>query len=375
MTIIADENIPFAQEAFGQFGTVRLLPGRSISRHDLEHADALIVRSVTQVNNRLLHGTPVQFVGTATIGTEHLQYDWLIQQGITVADAAGCNSRSVAEYLLATLLELRQLGHLIIPGGTVGIIGMGRIGSLVANIATLLKLHVVPYDPPRSQRDGFPSATLQQALGCDVVTLHVPLVNYGEHPTVHLLDAPRLRMLQTGSTLVNTSRGAVVDLPELVDGLNKGMFQAVVDVWEGEPEIPVDLATNATIITPHIAGYSFEGKLRGTEMMADALAAFAGLTNNWRMEQHLPPLNEPIALIEGIAGLDAVEYSVRRAFDIRIDDANIRALLAEGTTERRNGFDALRKGYRIRREFPAFIVIGADSTTAGLLAALGFRLG
>lgn len=375
MTIIADENIPFANETFGQFGLVRLLPGRQLSRRDLEHADALIVRSVTQVNSGLLGGTSVQFVGTATIGTEHLHHDWLIQQGIAVADAAGCNSRSVAEYLLAALLELRRLGHLTIPGGTIGIIGMGRIGTLVANMAAMLGLHVVPHDPPRSQRDGFPSATLQQALGCDVVTLHVPLVSEGEHPTHHLLDGPRFAMLQGGSTLINTSRGGVVDVPELVAGLNKGVFQAVVDVWEGEPEIPVDLASNATIITPHIAGYSFEGKLRGTEMMADALAAFTGLANNWKMEQHLPPIAEPIVLLEGMVGVDAVDYSVRKAFDIRIDDANIRALLREGATERRNGFDALRKSYRIRREFPAFTVTGAEATTAGLLAGLGFRLG
>jgi erythronate-4-phosphate dehydrogenase len=373
MTIIADENIPFASKAFGQFGAVRLLPGRQISRRDLDDADALIVRSVTQVNSGLLGGTGVQFVGTATIGTEHLQQDWLRGQGIAVADAAGCNSRSVAEYLVAALLQLRRLGRLSIPGGTLGIIGMGRIGTLVASMAEIVGLRVIPHDPPRSQREGFQSATLVQALGCDAVTLHVPLVRNGEHPTVRLLDASRLAMLQPASTLINTARGGVVDVPELVAGLEQGLFHAIVDVWEGEPEIPVGLARNATIITPHIAGYSLEGKLRGTEMMADALAAFVGGTNNWKMEAHLPPSPEPIALPD--VGMDGVEYAVRKAFDIRVDDAAIRGVMEEEAAERRNQFDALRKGYRTRREFTAFTVAGADAATAGVLASLGFRLG
>ncbi|MCC7439210.1 MAG: 4-phosphoerythronate dehydrogenase [Armatimonadetes bacterium] len=375
MTIIADENIPFASAAFGQFGAVRLLPGRQISHGDLRDADALIVRSVTQVNSGLLGGTPVRFVGTATIGTEHLQHDWLRQQGLTVADAAGCNSRSVAEYLLAALLRLRRLGRLSIPGGTLGIIGMGRIGTLVADMAAILGLRVVPHDPPRAERERFQSATLAQALGCDAVTLHVPLVSNGDHPTVHLLEASRLAMLQPGSTLINTARGAVVELPELVAGLHQGLFHAIVDVWEGEPEIPVALARDSTIITPHIAGYSLEGKLRGTQMMADALAKFVGTANNWTMEEHLPPPPEPIVLLEPRAGMDAVEQAVRKAFDICVDDAAIRAVMGAGATERRNQFDALRKGYRARREFTAFTVTGAPATTAGLLASLGFGVG
>lgn len=375
MEIVADENIPFAREAFGQFGTVRLVPGRQICRRDLEQAGALVVRSVTRVNGQLLDGTPVRFVGTATIGTEHLDHGWLRQQGIAVADAAGCNSRSVAEYLVAALMELRRLGTLAIPGGTLGVIGVGRIGSLVASMATALGLRVVPHDPPRSQRDGLPATTLQQALDCDAVTLHVPLVTQGDHATAHLLNAARLRMLKPGSTLINTSRGGVVELPELIAELRHGVFKAIVDVWEGEPEIPIDLATNATLITPHIAGYSLEGKLRGTEMMANALGAFVGKENRWRMEEHLPPVAEAIAIPEGLVGLDAVEHCVRKAFNIRTDDANIRALLDLDANQRRNGFDALRKGYRARREFPAFAVAPpADAATGALLAALGFTV-
>jgi erythronate-4-phosphate dehydrogenase len=376
MLTIADENIPCAAEAFGQFGSVRLAPGRLMTRADLIDADALIVRSVTRVDRDLLEGTPVRFVGTATIGTDHIDLDYLNAAGIGFADAAGSNANSVAEYITAALLELRERGLCTIAGESLGIIGVGRIGSRVAAKARSLGMSVVEYDPPRELRDpGFRSATLREVLGCRIITLHVPLTTGGAHPTRRLVDAGLLGRLRPDAILINSSRGGVVVTDDLVHVLaGRTIAGAVLDVWEEEPAVPPMLVEQCAIVTPHIAGYSYDGKIAGTAMMADALAAHFDLRSTWTAASVLPSPAGEITIPSDRAVLDAARRAVRAAYDIARDDAGVRVLSGLDDAARRAGFDALRRDYPVRREFPAYRVAGASAEAADLLVALGFMV-
>lgn len=374
MIIVADENIPRVQEALGQFGEVRLRSGRSICRDDLADADVLIVRSITNVNRDLLEGTPVRFVGTATNGIDHVDLGYLNRSGIGFASAIGGNATAVAEYVVAGLLELRERGVLRLAGQTLGIIGVGNVGERLAVRARALGLRTVEYDPPRAAIDPeFRSAHFDELFDCDIISLHVPLVVEDDYPTHRLVDAPFLQRLRRGCVLVNSSRGSVVDSDALVAALHSGVVgAALLDVWEGEPAVPRDLIEAAAIATPHIAAYSYDAKLRGTEMMADAVARLLGGERSWSPAGDLPAMPDPIVIAPGTSPLDAARQAVLRAYDITIDDAAVRALLPLDDAARRAGFDRLRKEYRTRREFPAYTLISDDPAVRELAGGLGF---
>jgi erythronate-4-phosphate dehydrogenase len=354
MKIIADENIPHAREAFAQFGDVHLHPGRSITSLTIRDCDALIIRSVTRVDEALLGESSVRFVGTATIGTDHLDLNALARRSITVADAAGCNSTAVAEYVVAALLELRSREIITVENNTLGIVGVGRIGSIVDRYARALRMRTVLYDPPRAEREDFASATLDELGECDAITLHVPLTNVGPHATMHLVDETFLERT-SDVVLINASRGAVVDSNALISALTRGSVRsAVLDVWEGEPNVPIDLINRAEIATPHVAGYSFDGKIRGTTMMADALARFAGTARSWEGESLLAERAGEVEIDSHVRGLDALNEFARLTVGITIDDSSLRSLLILDDEARRSEFDRLRKGYRKRREWGAY---------------------
>ncbi|HVZ38473.1 MAG TPA: 4-phosphoerythronate dehydrogenase [Candidatus Kapabacteria bacterium] len=376
MKIVVDENIPWAREAFGEFGTLLLKPGRVIHRDDLLDADALIVRSITAVNRELLEGTPVRFVGTATIGTDHLDEEYLKARGIPFAVASGSNAASVAEYVIAALLELRGRGWapLFRQGGRLGVIGVGEIGGRVAAMARALGLQVTEYDPPRAVTEpGYRSSTLEDLRACDAITIHVPLTHESEHATHHLVNAEFIAGLSGEAVIVNTSRGGVVDSDALVAALRGGHIAgAVLDVWAGEPDVPVELVERAAIATPHIAGYAMDAKLRGTQMMAGALTRFIGARSAWDSAHVLPQRADTIAVPRAMSPLDAATLMVNRAYPIMRDDRELRSLLMLPDDERRAGFDRLRKYYPERREFPAFGFSGAGEHAALLLEGLGF---
>jgi erythronate-4-phosphate dehydrogenase len=373
MTIVVDANIPFAREIFSAFGDVRLMAGRAITREDLLGADALIVRSVTRVDASLLSGTPVRFVGTATIGVDHIDTDYLRRSSIAFADAAGSNARSVAEYVVAALLELRRRGLLHIEGASLGVVGVGNVGSIVTAMARALGMNVIEYDPPRAERDSsFTSAGFDDLLHGDVITLHVPLTKTGPHATLHWFDSDLLARLRPETILINTSRGGVVQSTALAAALmSKRLRAAVLDVWEEEPDIPAKLIESCAIATPHIAGYSFDGKVRGTEMIASALAEFAG--RECEQTELIPPHAGELSLPSGLSLLDTVHGAVSGAYDIMRDDADIRTLAGGIEEERRNGFDRLRRDYRQRREFPAWGVQADDAAVIETLHRLRFN--
>lgn len=387
MRILVDQNVTGALSAFARFGDVAIFDGRTITRNDLEDADAIVVRSVTRVDAALLENTSVRFVGTATIGTDHLDLDYLRSRNIEVADAAGSNARSVAEYVVASLLELRSRGELAIESQSIAIIGVGRIGAMVAGFARALGMIAVEYDPPRERIEpSFKSATLSDVLACDVITLHVPLTRAITDSTFHLIDGAFIERMRSVTLLINTSRGGVVDRVAMTAALLEGrMRHPVVDVWEGEPDVPRELIDRTAIATPHIAGYSHDGKVRATEMMTHALARFMFNTSideqtgesidgvaSGANAQTAEPAQLTIELDNSMLPLDCARAAVLNAYDISRDDAALRAVVDFSDELRRERFDALRRDYRGRREFPAYRVRGASPEAMAMLNALGF---
>ena len=379
MRIVADENIPLLDEFFAGFGEIRRLPGRSIDAAAVADADLLLVRSVTQVDRALLDGSAVKFVGTCTIGTDHLDLDYFQQAGITWASAPGCNARGVVDYVLGSLLVLAEQQGVDLARRTYGVVGAGQVGSRLLKVLRGLGWRVLVCDPPRQADEGGDFVSLQQVLAeCDVISLHTPLERLGEHPTYHLFDHARLAALKPGSWLINASRGAVVDNQALRELLpQRSDLQVVLDVWEGEPQADVELAALCRIATPHIAGYSLDGKLRGTAQIYQALCQHLGVVPSVELQQLMPAAWLSELTIDASADPAWALASICRAvYDPRRDDADFRRSLQGDALTRRAAFDGLRKHYPMRREIDGLEVCvkGDAPALASLVQALGARL-
>jgi len=358
--IVADENIPCVREAFSHLGEITLLPGRAMSRAALADAELLLVRAVTKVDAKLLHDTAVRFAATATIGTDHVDLNYLAQQDIAFTSAAGSNANSVAEYVMAALLHHANAHELSLEKLTLGIVGVGHIGSRVAKMAAGLGMRVLLNDPPLARETRDPKfLPLDALMEADIITLHTPLAHTGEDATFHLFDRARLKQMKRGSVLFNTCRGEVVDNAALKEVLQSGHLRsAVLDVWENEPEIDTGLLQLVEIGTPHIAGYSLDGKLNGTNQIYHAACKFLGAAPQWQIEKALPVITEPAIQLEenfetNEKKLDAL---IKRVYDITADDRRLRAVLNMKAENRGRHFDELRKKYPVRREFHNYTV-------------------
>src|SRR5690554_1441007 len=376
MRILADENIPLVEAFFGTFGEIRRQPGRAFSADALAEADVLLVRSVTRVNADLLAGSPVRFVGTCTIGTDHLDQDYLAAADIAWASAPGCNARGVVDYVLGSLLALAEVAGCRLDERCYGVVGAGQVGSRLVEVLRGLGCRVLVCDPPRQEREGGDFVSLDEVLEhCDAISLHTPLSADGRWPTRHLLDAERLARLRPGAWLINASRGAVVDNAALHALLmRRPDVEAVLDVWEGEPLVDVALAERCRIATPHIAGYSLEGKARGTAQIYRAFCAHLGLQPELELDSLLPEAWLPQLTLHADADPDwAVAALCRAVYDPRRDDADFRRSLRGGEPERRAEFDRLRKAYPPRREIPGLKVElrGQAAELAARIRALG----
>ncbi len=349
MHIVADENIPLLDEFFADFGTIRRLPGRAITAQDMRDADLLLVRSVTRVDRALLEGSRVRFVGTCTIGTDHLALDYFAEAGIAWSSAPGCNARGVVDYVLSSVLTLAEREGVDPAARIYGVVGVGQVGARLVNLLRGLGWQVRVCDPPRQAAEGGDFVSLERIIDeCDVISLHTPL----DASTRHLFDAARLAALKPGSWLINASRGAVVDnaalralLPERDD------LKAVLDVWEGEPQADVELAALCQLATPHIAGYSLDGKLRGTAQIYQACCRVLGVPERVRLDDLLPaPWLSEVTLDGSADPAWALASLCRAVYDPRRDDADFRRSLVGDADARRAAFDRLRKHYPMRRE-------------------------
>lgn len=379
MLIVADENIPLLDAFFQGFGEIRRVPGRSIDRATVEQADVLLVRSVTNVNRALLDGSKVRFVGTCTIGTDHLDLDYFNRAGIQWSSAPGCNARGVVDYVLGSLQTLAEIEGADLNQRTYGVVGAGEVGGRLVKVLKGLGWNVLVCDPPRQIAEDGDYVSLEQIIEqCDVISLHTPLTKSGNGSTWHLLDRDRLNRLKPGAWLINASRGPVVDNAALRDVLlEREDLQAVLDVWEGEPEVDVDLADLCVLATPHIAGYSLDGKQRGTAQIYQAFCAHLGQEPAIELSDLLPP--PWLAEVHLNASTDpawALATLCRSVYDPRRDDADFRRSLVGTVDEQRKAFDLLRKHYPERREIDGLKVRihGQSALLSGIVEALGAEL-
>ncbi len=377
MNIFVDENIPQGPQVFSAYGDVHVFAGRALKQKDLLKADALVVRSITNVNDGLLDGTPVRFVGTATIGVDHIDQDYLSKSGIGFAAAPGCNARSVAEYLTAALLHLRLHRKLELEGKTLGIIGFGHVGNQVARVAPFLGLKVLRCDPPL-EKAGHPGPFLslqELAAQSDILTAHVPLTRTGPHATLGFLNCDFFEAFNNSKVLINTCRGEITDAETLLWALDqKKLSHLILDVFPGEPNIDPILASRADLISPHIAGYSIQGKLNGTSQILTAFLQHFGLEKKSDVIMPSPP--HPDITWPGKVGAEVgMHHCVKQSYEILRDDINLRRALNDPDLPIR--FDLLRKTYPERYEFAGFRVTGLpreENTARQRLRGLGFTV-
>ncbi len=369
LRVVADENMPAVETLLGESATVTRCNGRELSSNDLRDADVLFVRSVTPVDSALLEGTPVRFVGTATSGTEHVDLDYLARRGIGFARAAGANANSVAEYVLAAVAAFPGHFERLMAGGSAGVIGQGPVGRAVAHRLRALGADCLVYDPWLAPETLPGSASLEEVLACDLVSLHPELTRRQPWPSYHLLGESELAGLKDQQLLVNASRGAVVDNRALGLRLQQpDRPRVVMDVWEGEPGLDCALLDAVDLGTAHIAGYSLDGKILATRMLCEAMARALGLA--------LPDgPGEPGAYREysaapALRGPELVRDLLGQSYAIRDDDRRLRQACC-GDEPVAVTFDALRRNYPERRELAGHVVAGVDAAQRDVVLALG----
>lgn len=338
MRIVIDDKIPYIRDAISRItGDAVYLKGSEIGPGDVRDADALIVRTRTRCDEALLKGSRVRFVATATIGFDHIDAGYMSRAGIEWISCPGCNSSSVAQYLRSVIILMKRQKGINPAETTIGIVGCGHVGSKVAGVAREYGMRVLVCDPPRQERgDRGTFVTMDEIeKQCDVITFHVPLVTDGPHPTLHMADAAFFSRLARRPVIINTSRGAVVDNDALLEALiyNK-VRDAVIDTWEHEPQISLALMDRAWIATPHIAGYSADGKTNADNMVIEGLCRHFGLK--------VPCRIEPPALPDSFVMHGDADDRYLQLYNPLDDSARLKAAPEK--------FEELRGNYPLRRE-------------------------
>ena len=371
--IVADDKIPFLKGALEPYSEVVYLPGKEFSRDILKKADALLIRTRTKCTESLLKGTNVRFIGTATIGFDHIDTQYCEKHKITWTNAPGCNSSSVQQYIAAALLKISSEYSFNLKDKTLGIIGVGNVGSKVEKFARTIGMNVLLNDPPRARTEGKKDFhSLKTVLyESDIVTVHVPLNIVGEDFTYHLFDEKSFKKINKGAWFINSSRGEVTNSYALKKVLGSGKLSgAIIDVWENEPDIDLELLEQAFIATPHIAGYSTDGKANGTAMVVNSLCKYFDIQlKNWYAEDVPQPLSPVITIdAQDKSEEDILREAVIHTYDIDSDDKKLRFSPSY--------FEKQRGDYPLRREFPSYKIdlSGENKKVQKILEELGFRV-
>ncbi len=383
LTIVADENIPLLDDFFGDMGVLHKFDGRHITPDQVAQADVLVLRSVTQVNADLLQHSTVQFVGTCTSGSDHLDIPWLECQGIAWRHAPGCNAPAVGDYVIACLSHLWQTRRLDPRNATIGIVAAGHVGSGLANRLRAAGLSVIQNDPPLQQQGRTGLASLDELLQqADIVCLHAPLDRTGSHPTDGLLNARKLGLLRPGTALINAGRGELVNQAALLQRLEQqGDLHVYFDVWCSEPEIDLAILPYLAIATPHIAGYSLEGKMRGTAIIYKQLCQHFGQTALLQLADLMPQpalIGLQVSETEGLAQI--LRIACNAGYSLVEDDARLRYTLHQASRNHSDitvaaAFDYQRKHYPTRRELSNITVSGLKNPRwRHFMNGLGFSL-
>jgi erythronate-4-phosphate dehydrogenase len=369
LRIIADSKIPYLRDVLEPWAEMRYLAPADVTPEAVADADALITRTRNHCDAALLEGSRVRMIATATIGYDHIDADYCREAGITWRNAPGCNAESVAQYVAATLSYIALRDRRPLSSFTIGIVGVGNVGKAVERVCRTLGMRVLRCDPPRAEREGSEGfvALGEIARQADVVTFHTPLTHDGEHATYHLADETFFEQLAHRPILINAARGGVVDEAALLKAHDAGRLgDLVIDCWEGEPAINPRLLEAATIATPHIAGYSADGKANATRMAVENIARFFGIAPD--VSGIEAPAIEPHRLdASGIAGQEVVPHLILKSYS-PIDDT-LRLRKSPATFEKQRG------DYPLRREPRAYEVTGvSDAATADVLSRLGFAV-
>ena len=364
MKIVADENIPFVNELFSPFGDVVLSAGRSMNADLLEGADILLVRSVTKVNEALLAKSNVKFVGTCTIGTDHLDKKYLEEQGIVYSSAPGCNANGVVQYVVTALAQLNFLG----THNKVGIVGFGNVGSRVYKMLKALGFDCRCVDPFKTLDDCPDLVSFDEIFDCDIICVHTPFTTDGDHPTEEMFSTAEFERMKPGAFLLNAGRGPVLDNDALLEYLKEhDDIEVVLDVWQEEPDMNSLLFNYVQIGTTHIAGYSYEGRVTGSTMIYEALTEFLNIEPGKR-ETILNSVKEKAFGEKETIQAKSLRDAVAQVYSIDKDHMDLENALAMLP----QSFDLLRKNYHKRREFAHYICESDVGEDRQAMETLGF---
>lgn len=373
MKFIIDNKIPYIKGALEPFGDVIYLPGAKTTSEVVKNADAIITRTRTICDEKLLKDSTVKFIATATIGFDHIDTEYCKRAGIEWTNAPGCNSKSVEQYMASALFVLAEEKGFLLKDKTIGIVGVGQVGSKVANVCELLGMRVLLNDPPRERAEGPEKfVSFQQIMEeSDIITFHVPLNMKGEDATYHMANADFFQKLKRKPIVFNTCRGEVTETIAAKSAIEKDQISGlVIDCWEHEPNIDLELLQQVDLATPHIAGYSKDGKANGTTMSIQAVSRFFNLgIDNWQPIGVDLPEETTIQLDgSGLSEEEIIKQAVLFTYDIREDDRMLR--------EHPETFEKQRGDYPVRREYPVFSIqaknISQDTLTK--LKKLGFQI-
>jgi erythronate-4-phosphate dehydrogenase len=373
MKIIADDKIPFLKGVLEPYAEMVYMPGKLITREILKQADALLTRSRTKCTESLLKGTSIRFIGTATIGFDHIDTKYCEKQKIRWTNAPGCNSSSVQQYIASALLKLALDHQYSLKDKTIGIVGVGNVGAKIEKIARVLGMNVLLNDPPRARLEGEKNFVMLGNIlyNSDIITVHVPLNFVGEDKTYHLFNEKNFKKMKKGAWFFNSSRGEVTETTALKKALGSGKLGgAVIDVWENEPDIDLELMAKAFIATPHIAGYSTDGKANGTALVVNSLSKYFDLPlKNWYPENVPQPPAPQIAINgKGKSDEEIIREAVFQTYNITEDDIKLRFSPSD--------FEKQRGDYPLRREFTSYRINlkGGSEKVRKMLGELGFRV-
>jgi erythronate-4-phosphate dehydrogenase len=369
LKILADAHIPYLKGVGEQFGEVEYLPGNLFSRETIREKDALIVRTVTHFGEEILSGSRVQLICSATIGFDHIDTAWCDANGVAWRTAPGCNASSVEQYVTASLLYLAEKKQFNLQEKTIGIVGVGNVGSKVEAACRKLGMNVLLNDPPREAAEGDCTTftdikTIMREA--DIITFHTPLTKSGMYKTDHLADADFFAQLNRKPVIINAARGGIIDNRALATALQAGTVSgAVIDCWEDEPEINSALLQLVDIATPHIAGYSADGKWTATRMSIENLRSFFGLHHRPLLQEIPAPL-QPLIDLNGIALEKQLSHAVWHTYNPMMETASLKTSPGQ--------FYLFRSSYPLRREYPSYRVVNAHYSVTEVLQKLGFSV-
>lgn len=369
LKIVADKNIPFLKGVAEYYGEVAYLGGAEFSSEAVKDADVLIIRTVRKMDEELLAGSSVKLICTATIGYDHIDTEYCDKNGIIWKNAPGCNSSSVQQFVASSLISIARKKGFLLKGKTIGVVGVGNVGAKVASVCENLGMRVLLNDPPRERAEGNGKFVSLDYIKehADIITFHTPLTKSGEDKTYHLADESFFKSLPQNPIIINSARGGIVETSAIKSAILQGLISgAIIDCWENEPNIDLEYLNMVDQGTPHIAGYSADGKANATRMSLERIAELFDLSKEPIASVKAPDPQNPVIDLSEFSSENRIEEAILRTYEPSFD--------RESLLHNPDKFSKQRADYPMRREYPSYRVLNATPEEAEVLARLGFIL-